>query len=91
MARKMSPTYPDDEIIPWVNSKKRISSDFLNSMNSMDFDIAAPFEVFKQIGVPVLLFIGDKEKMSIVSVRICPKSRQLERQNPGGPPGRRQP
>jgi len=67
MARKASPTYPDDEIIPWVNSKKRMSSDFLHSMASMAFDSAAPFEVFKQICVPVLLIIGDKEKMSIVS------------------------
>jgi pimeloyl-ACP methyl ester carboxylesterase len=74
MARKASPTYPDDEIIPWVNSKKRVSSDFLNSMNSMAFDVAAPFEVFKQICVPVLLIIGDKEKMSIVSPESAQKA-----------------
>jgi len=67
LARKGSPTYPDDEIIPWVNSKERVSFNFLNSMTSMEMDIAAPFEVFKKITVPVLLFIGDKEKMSIVS------------------------
>ncbi len=73
-ARKMSPTYPEDEIIPWANSKKRLSSDFLNSMTSMAFDIAAPFEVFKQIGVPVLLIIGDKEKMSIVSPESAQKA-----------------
>jgi pimeloyl-ACP methyl ester carboxylesterase len=74
MARKASTTYPDDEIIPWVNSKKRVSSDFLNSMSSMAFDIAAPFEVFKQISVPVLLIIGDKEKMSIVSPESAQKA-----------------
>jgi pimeloyl-ACP methyl ester carboxylesterase len=67
MARKGSPTYPDDEIIPWVNSKKRVSFNFLNSMASMGMEIADPFEVFKKVSVPVLLFIGDKEKMSIVS------------------------
>ena len=67
LARKGSPTYPDDEIIPWVNSKGRVSFNFLNSMTSMGMDIANPFEVFKQISVPILLFIGDKEKMSIVS------------------------
>jgi N-formylmaleamate deformylase len=67
MARKGSPAYPDDEIIPWVNSKKRVSFNFLNSMTSMDMGIADPFEVFTKITVPVLLFIGDKEKMSIVS------------------------
>jgi N-formylmaleamate deformylase len=67
MARKGFPAYPDDEIIPWVNSKKRVSFDFLNSMPSMGMDIADPFEIFKKISVPVLLFTGDKEKMSIVS------------------------
>jgi pimeloyl-ACP methyl ester carboxylesterase len=74
MARKGNPTYPDDEIIPWVNSKKRVSFDFLSSMNSMAFDITAPFEVFKQIRVPVLLIIGDKEKMSIVSLESAQKA-----------------
>jgi N-formylmaleamate deformylase len=67
LAKKANPTYPNDEIIPWVNSKKRVSFNFLNSMNSMGIDIAAPFEVFRKINVPILLFIGDKEKMSIVS------------------------
>jgi len=77
MARKGSPTYPDDEIIPWVNSKKRVSFNFLNSMTSMDMGIADPFEVFRKITVPVLLFIGDKEKMSIVSVGSAQKAASL--------------
>jgi pimeloyl-ACP methyl ester carboxylesterase len=67
LQRKMSPGYPDDEIEPWVESKKRVSNDFLNSMPTMELDVASPFELFKKIQVPVLLFIGDKEKMSIVS------------------------
>jgi len=68
MARKASPTYPDDEIKPWLNSKKRLSFDFLKSMTSMKMGLSDPFEVFKRITVPVLLFIGDREKMSIVSL-----------------------
>jgi pimeloyl-ACP methyl ester carboxylesterase len=67
MARKASPTYPDIEILPWINAKKRTSFDFLNSMATMDMDVSDPFEVFKKITVPVLLFVGDKERMSIVS------------------------
>ena len=67
MARKGSPTYPEDEIIPWTKSKRRMSFDFLNSMTILDFNQSAPFEVFKKVTVPVLLFIGDREKMSIVS------------------------
>ncbi|MGD0750932.1 MAG: alpha/beta hydrolase [Anaerolineales bacterium] len=74
MARKASPSYPDDEIIPWVNAKKHMSFNFLNSMPTMEMDLSAPFEVFKQISVPVLLFIGDKEKMSIVSMESAQKA-----------------
>jgi N-formylmaleamate deformylase len=74
MARKGNPTYPEDEITPWVNSKHRVSSDFLHSMPTMGIDIAAPFDVFKKIDVPVLLFIGDKEKMSIVSMESAQKA-----------------
>jgi N-formylmaleamate deformylase len=67
MARKATSAYPDDEINPWVDSKERLSFDFLKSLPSMEMDSSAPFEVFSRITVPVLLFIGDKEKMSIVS------------------------
>ena len=67
MARKASPTYPDTEIIPWVNSKKRVSSDFLNYMTAMRLHASDPFEAFHMVTVPALLFIGDREKMSIVS------------------------
>ena len=69
MARKGSPTYPDDEILPWVTSKERMSFDFLNSMGMMEFNVSDPLEPFDHIQVPVQLFIGDKEKtkMSIVS------------------------
>ena len=67
MARKNSPTYPDDEIIPWVNSKKRVSNDLLNSMGSMGMMDGSPEELFTKIKVPIMLIIGDKSKMSIVS------------------------
>jgi N-formylmaleamate deformylase len=67
MARKANPAYPDDEILPWVDSKKRLSFDLLKSLPTMEIDISEPFEVIRKIQVPILLFIGDKEKMSIVS------------------------
>ena len=80
LARKLNPAYPEDETIPWVDSKKRVSSDFLKSMSLLDFNNPDPLAIFKKIDVPVLLFIGDKEKMSIVSqdtanlaVKINPK------------------
>jgi len=74
MARKASPTYPDDEIIPWVNSKKRLNNDFLKSFTSMGMDAADPFAVYKKVTVPILLIIGDKEKMSIVSPESAQKA-----------------
>jgi pimeloyl-ACP methyl ester carboxylesterase len=67
MARKSSPTYPEVEIQPWVDAKKRVSFDFLSSMASGKMVFADPYEAFKHITVPVLLIIGDNEKMSIVS------------------------
>jgi N-formylmaleamate deformylase len=76
LARKGNPSYPDIEIIPWVNSKKRMSFDFVNSLATMEMDVANPFEVFKKISVPVLLFIGDRTKMSIVSQETAQKIAQ---------------
>jgi pimeloyl-ACP methyl ester carboxylesterase len=67
LARKAFPAYPDDEIIPWVDSKKRMSNDVFDSMTSMRIGVGDPLEVFKRINVPVLLIIGDKDKGSIVS------------------------
>jgi len=66
-AKKFNPTYPEDEVIPWLDSKERLSLNFLNSMTSMNMKTGDPSEVFRKIAVPVLLFIGDKKKMSIVS------------------------
>jgi N-formylmaleamate deformylase len=67
MARRTSPTYPDDEIKPWVASKKRLSFDFLNALASTEMLPADPLEMMRKIIVPVVLVIGDREKMSIVS------------------------
>lgn len=67
LAKKINPTYPPDDLQPWLRSKQRLSSDFLNLMTELDFQEDSPFEAFNKVEVPVLLFIGDKEKMSIVS------------------------
>jgi N-formylmaleamate deformylase len=66
-ARKFFPDYPIDEIKPWVHSKRRLSFDFLNCLSDLKFGQGDPVEVFQHIHVPVLLFIGDREKMSLVS------------------------
>ena len=79
MARKASPTYPDDEIKPWINSKKRVSFDFLSSLASLPMHANDPFDVIEKITVPTLLFIGDRANMSIVSVECA---EQAARVNP---------
>jgi N-formylmaleamate deformylase len=67
LARRMNKNYPDDENLPWVDSKRRMNSDFLNSMTLLDFNSPNPLAPFAKVQAPVLLIIGDKEKMSIVS------------------------
>jgi len=48
VARRLNPGYPDDENIPWVNSKKRCSMDFLTHMgDSLEFNKGIPSEMLK--------------------------------------------
>ncbi|MFH2038461.1 MAG: alpha/beta hydrolase [Chloroflexota bacterium] len=72
LARKMMPNSPEDEIIPWLDSKKRVSNDFLKSMKIADtMNISAQFDTLKKIKVPTLLIMGDREKGSIVSTQVA--------------------
>jgi N-formylmaleamate deformylase len=80
MARKTYPAYPEDELKPWVDSKKRLSHDFLNALPSLKLGVEDPFAVFQKIRLPVLLFIGDREKMAFVSRETAQKAVQA---NPG--------
>ncbi|HNT26161.1 MAG TPA: alpha/beta hydrolase [Anaerolineales bacterium] len=77
MARKGMATYPDDEIQPWLDSKKRLSFNFLGSMATIPMDLSAPFDVIRKIQAPILLIIGDKEKMSIVSQEAAQKAADI--------------
>ena len=77
MARKASPTYPDDEILPWVDSKRRASFDFINSMNQALFNVPDPLAPFRDVQVPVLLIIGDREKGSIVSQEMAQQAASM--------------
>jgi N-formylmaleamate deformylase len=80
LARKFNPAYPDDEIQPWIDSKKRLSFDLLKSMPTLQLDISNPLGVIQKIHVPILLFIGDKEKMSIVSKEAAQQAAQVNDQ-----------
>ncbi len=72
IARRLNPCYHEDEILPWVNSKKRLSTDFLASMaTSLDFSGGIPTELLGGIKVPVLLIIGDRDAGAIVSQEVA--------------------
>ena len=78
VAKKLMPVSPDDEITPWIKSKKRCSNDFLNSMrNAGDSVIPPPFDVLKKVKVPTLLLMGDREKGSIVSAEVAQEMAKL--------------
>lgn len=67
-ARRMMPVSPDEEIIPWLNSKKRVNNDFFRVLRNSATDFFEdPFTVLAQIEAPALLIMGDREKGAIVS------------------------
>jgi pimeloyl-ACP methyl ester carboxylesterase len=72
-AEKMMSDYPDIEVNPWLDSKKRVSKDFLKNMRTMTLGISGgiPRQVLEKIEVPVLLFIGDRDEGSIVSLEVA--------------------
>ena len=72
-AEKMMPEYPDIEINPWMESKKRINKDFLKSMRSMSLGITGgiPTSLLEKLEIPILLFIGDRAKGSIISLEVA--------------------
>ena len=79
VAKRMMPVSPDDEIIPWIKSKKRANKDFLRSMMNAADSPDPPFslQVAEKITAPTLLIIGDREKGSIVSLEVAQEMGKL--------------
>ena len=78
IAKKIMPVSPDDEIIPWIKSKKRFSKHFLKAMkNSDEPEMYFPEEVIRKLKVPTLLFMGDREKGSVVSKEVAQKMAEI--------------
>lgn len=71
LAKKMMPVSPEEEIIPWIMSKKRVNKDFFQSMSEMAAPNPDPFELASKITVPVLLFRGDRDSGAIVSEEVA--------------------
>jgi pimeloyl-ACP methyl ester carboxylesterase len=78
MARRLMPVSPDDEIIPWINSKKRFSKDFLTSMkDSINTESPFPSEVLKKIQAPTILIMGDHDLGAITSEKTAQEMKKL--------------
>lgn len=77
IAKKLMPVSPNDEIIPWIKSKKRVSQDFFAAMKEMGTPNPEPFEVAKKITVPALLVMGDRDAGAIVSKDVAQKLAEL--------------
>ena len=71
MARRLTPTYPDSEIRPWVDSKRRVSDDFLGAMRHSTGMMDDADNALREVRVPVLLLIGDRDSGAIVSESIA--------------------
>jgi len=71
LARRMSPTYPDVEIGPWVDSKRRLSRDFLQAMSSGSVTMETSMETLRRVTAPALLVIGDRDAGAIVSEQVA--------------------
>lgn len=67
IARKLMPGCPDDEITPWVNSKKRVQPAFLKGSTTLFDPDHSSLDVIGKVTVPTLLFRGDRELGAIVS------------------------
>lgn len=72
LARQLNPGFAEEELVPWLNSKKQCSSDFLaNLSSSLDFSTGIPFDLIERIDLPILLLFGDREAGAIVSQEVA--------------------
>lgn len=68
LAREFNPNFPENEIGHWMQSMIELSGDFLTSFSQGTLiNTVEAFEVIKNVRIPALLIIGEKERMSIVS------------------------
>jgi pimeloyl-ACP methyl ester carboxylesterase len=80
LAKRLMPVSPDEEIIPWIQSKKRVDKDFLEFLDEARDPHAGIFDAAKRIQVPTLLMYGDREAGAIVSHKVV---QELEQMIPG--------
>jgi pimeloyl-ACP methyl ester carboxylesterase len=71
LAHRFMPAYPDSEIRPWVDAKRRASKDFLHTLAASGLEFESAGAALREVTVPVLLVIGDREEGAIVSEAVA--------------------
>ena len=78
IARRLMPYSPDEEVIIWLESKKRASNEVLENMKrSTRSTFPLPEEMLKKISVPTLLITGDRDYGAVVSGKAASEMSQL--------------
>jgi N-formylmaleamate deformylase len=75
LCRKESPTWPEEELGPWADSKRQLSPSFVDSFaqpDTMDWQVELP-----KIGCPTLLITSDPEKGGIVTPEVAAEATRL--------------
>ena len=72
----MNAGWSDEELIPWIKSKRRLNGNSLSSMKGMDFE-STKLETFEGSTCLAMMIIGDKEKGSIVSLAAAKEAQRF--------------
>ncbi len=75
MIHQQSPTWPEDELGPWADSKLQVSLNFVEAMRKRPMP-AAPWDDLAKINCPVLLITADPEKGAIITPEAAEKARK---------------
>lgn len=72
--RKDSPNWPEEEYLPWAESKKLLDPNFVRNPRMMPGDWRG---TVRALTVPTLLLTAEKEKGAIISVEMAEEIRRL--------------
>jgi N-formylmaleamate deformylase len=76
MIHKQAPSWSEDELGPWADSKLQVSLNFVEMMKNRPRP-ASPWEDLPKITCPVLLITADPEKGAIITPEIAQKAARV--------------
>jgi pimeloyl-ACP methyl ester carboxylesterase len=77
LARQQNPTWPEDELGPWADSKIRVSQAFVESFQNRGLLLPSPWEALAKVACPMLLVTADPARGAIISPEIAQKAAQV--------------